>query len=63
MAQTMRKVKGKKVRETGHKSHQHERECGTKPPSQASLDADMDRLTAFLRGETRVMLDEEVPSE
>ena len=60
MAQTMRKVKGKheKVRETGHKARLRDVECGTPAPTQASLDADMERLNAFLRGETRVMFDE-----
>jgi len=62
MSKTLRKVKGKHVKETGRTSRLRDVKFGT-PPSQASLDADMERLAAFLRGETRIMLDEEVPSE
>ena len=60
MAQTMRKVKGKheKVRESGHKARLRDVECGSPAPTQARLDDGAERLAAWLRGETRVMLDE-----
>lgn len=61
MSKTMRKVKGKHVRENGRQSRLRDVTYGT-PPARESLAADAERLAAFLRGETRVMFDE-VPSE
>lgn len=60
MAQTMRKVKGHKVRETGAKTRLRDVECGTRAPSQDTLDQGAERLAAWLRGDTRVMFDDEI---
>ena len=55
MAQTMRNVKGKgkRVRETGHKTRLRDVECRTPAPSKESLAQGMERLDAWLRGEVR----------
>jgi hypothetical protein len=60
MSKTMHKVKGKHVRQAERPSRLRDVAFG-KPPTQEALVADAERLTAFLRGETRVMFDEEVP--
>jgi len=58
MAQTMRKVKGKHVQETGKNTRLRDVACDGNAPSQDTLDQGAERLAAWLRGDTRVMFDE-----